>query len=176
MYRQKTIYSFIEAWNVDGSSSDEPLNGYSWISFWEEQTGQQRGRCSYSGCHNDARDGGHIWLKGHGLYIAPICLSCNSSSNPKRMQGGYSSLKTGITVVKITTTEDMELSDRRFSSDYSKDRESYGYYTNKDEYYDSQNSYNSCASDRSYRSSRSSRSSNQSRSEVTPFEWTGVVN
>ena len=113
MYRHKTIYSFIEAWNGDGTSSDEPPNGYSWVSFWEEQTGQQRGLCSYSACHNYATVGGHIWLKGHGLYIAPICPSCNSSSNPKRMQGGYSSLKTGTTVVKITATEDMELTERK---------------------------------------------------------------
>lgn len=80
------------AWNIDGSGRHRPIfddkNSFhtysysyrSWMSFWEWQIGS-RGKtttCSYSDCNIVADIGGHVWLKGKGPHIAPICKRCNS--------------------------------------------------------------------------------------------------
>ncbi|CAB9514974.1 expressed unknown protein [Seminavis robusta] len=105
------------AWNVDGSSSDQ-LEDSSWIQYWEEETRQSRGRCSYLGCNNPAQVGGHIWMARHGRpTIAPICRSCNNPENPNRMQGGNSQLRSGTIVVDTDYTHDMQISNRRFAEE-----------------------------------------------------------
>jgi len=104
----------VDAWNVDGSGTDK-LYGQSWIAFWEEQTGLQRSKCSYNGCSRRGEHGGHLWLKGHGVCIAPICSKCNNPHNMNRWQqsgGGQSSLVAGTTVVYMSMTHDMKTAQR----------------------------------------------------------------
>ena len=96
----------MEAWNINGSATDR-LEGTSWIRFWEETTGRARGRCSFSDCGKQAQVGGHIWIARKGVFIAPICSSCNYSENVRRMQGGNSFLRVGSLVVQGEYTDDM---------------------------------------------------------------------
>lgn len=96
----------MEAWNINGSATDR-LEGTSWIRFWEEKTGRARGQCSFSDCGKQAQVGGHIWIAKKGVFIAPICNSCNYSENVRRMQGGNSLLRVGSLVVQGVYTDDM---------------------------------------------------------------------
>ena len=105
----------VEAWNIDGSSTDQ-LDGQSWIAFWEEQTKLKRGKCSYVSCSRRSEHGGHVWMKGHGPCIVPICSGCNSPCTAYRMQqadGNNSRLRAGTTVVHISMTQDMMTAQRR---------------------------------------------------------------
>ena len=112
-----------KGWNMDGSSSHKPDPRYgSWISFWEEETEQQSGLCSFSGCRNEANVGGHIWLQGiKKAFIAPICSDCNDISNEKRMQGSGSLIKRGTCLVNVEYTSDMRYADRRFANNDEED-------------------------------------------------------
>lgn len=103
----------IHAWNVDGSSSAIPSSS-SWIAEAEARTGRQRGRCSYEGCGNLADVGGHVWVEGHGVFIAPICRWCNRYDNEQRMQDAHARLRGGIEITRAEYTEDMRNSERRF--------------------------------------------------------------
>ena len=110
----KRLLRGVDAWNVDGSSTDK-LHRQSWIVFWEEQTGLRRNKCSYKGCSRRGEHGGHLWLKGHGVCIAPICSRCNNPHNIDRWQqsgGGNSTLNTGVTVVHVGMTRDMKTAPR----------------------------------------------------------------
>ena len=96
------LASHVHAWNVDGSSSDSPPDGTSWIKHWETQTGAVRSMCAYRGCKRKASHGGHVWIKMKGPHIAPICAPCNSTLNAYRMQhekGHHSYLSAGTMVV-----------------------------------------------------------------------------
>jgi len=107
----------LHAWNVDGSSADRLVH-CSWIKHWEDETGLQRGVCSFEGCSHEAEHGGHVWIKNKGVYIAPVCKSCNYIKNIDRMQHGdgkHSSLRRGTVVVKTEYTEEMACSDRRIA-------------------------------------------------------------
>ena len=107
----------MHAWNVDASSTDS-YTDVSWIRRWERATGLDRGRCSFDGCSRCAEIGGHVWIKNHGVYIAPICRSCNYHANAERMQsadGDHSFLRKGVTVIKTTFTEDMRHAERRIA-------------------------------------------------------------
>ena len=113
------LHSDRHAWNVDGSSADK-LDNCSWIRRWETATGLKREAraCSYSDCTRRAEVGGHIWIKGCGVYIAPICNACNYHANVKRLQtegGSHSSLRKGTVVVKTQVTGEMRNADRRFA-------------------------------------------------------------
>lgn len=103
------------AWNMDGSSDDPPPEGFSWISFAEHVTGKRRGKCSFSDCCNKAEVGGHLWVKQVGCCIAPICSGCNYHENEKRMQGGNSTLRKGITVIKTSMSDGMYRAPRRYA-------------------------------------------------------------
>mmetsp|Transcript_63060 Transcript_63060/g.176369 ORF Transcript_63060/g.176369 Transcript_63060/m.176369 type:complete len:240 (+) Transcript_63060:356-1075(+) len=103
-----------EAWNIDGSSSDR-VEGRSWISQWEEVTGLSRNMCAYAGCLGRADVGGHIWIKGRGVFIAPICSHCNYSENVSRMQGSKSYLRSGTVVITSAYTSDMRRAERRIA-------------------------------------------------------------
>ena len=105
------------AWNIDGSSSDQLVEG-SWIKHWENLTGLQRGVCSYRDCRNLAEHGGHVWIKHRGVCLTPICATCNSPRNVDRMQhknGRHSKLRANLTVLGMTYTADMQHSDRRIA-------------------------------------------------------------
>ena len=126
------------AWNVDGSaghtapssSRSSAINNYSsssWIQYWEQQTGLSRSEqsCAFRGCSRSHRDaplqGGHVWIArgetmtdGHPV-IVPICRSCNYWENASRMQNSGSRLRQGVTVVKIETTPEIKLADRRLA-------------------------------------------------------------
>merc|ERR1712150_45921 len=78
--------------------------------------GLSRGKCSYKDCSRDAEVGGHIWIKQKGVYIAPICNSCNYHENVSRMRkedGTHSFLSKDTVVVKTDYTEDMKHAERR---------------------------------------------------------------
>ena len=114
--RQRT-----KAWNVDGSSTQRPPFGGSWIGFWKDITnevdtrgGGERGRCSYDDCSRPANIGGHLWIMRHGVYITPICEECNDVENEARFQTGNSHLREGSVVVAVEYTEDMLNAERRF--------------------------------------------------------------
>lgn len=103
------------AWNVDGSSSDQLVEG-SWIKHWESLTGLQRGVCSYGDCRNLAEHGGHVWIKHRGVCLTPICATCNSPRNVRRMQhknGRHPKLRANLAVLGMTYTADMQYSNRR---------------------------------------------------------------
>lgn len=104
------------AWNIDGSTSDSPPEGFTWITFAEHITGKKRGKCSFSDCYEKAQVGGHLWIRQIGCCIAPICSKCNYHENEKRMQGGNSKVRKGTTVIKIGLTEEMTSAPRRYSS------------------------------------------------------------
>jgi hypothetical protein len=101
-----------EAWNVDGSSDACPTSR-SWIADAENATGRTRGRCSYEGCDAPATVGGHVWVKGSGCFIAPICSKCNYHRNTKRMQGAGSRLRANIDVTRTKQTIGMKTATRR---------------------------------------------------------------
>ena len=119
------LQSDMYAWNVDGSSGDK-LQDSSWIRHWETTTSLKRETCSYSDCSRRAEHGGHIWIKGCGVYIAPICNACNYHANVKRLQtegGVHSLLRKDTVVVKTCVTEEMRNADRRYAvkEDFSSD-------------------------------------------------------
>ena len=110
----KQLSRAADAWNMDGSGTDK-LYGQSWIIFWEEQTGLRRNKCSYKGCKRRGVHGGHVWLKGHGVCITPICSGCNNPHNIARWQqygGGNSSVIAGTTVVRVSMTRNMKTAQR----------------------------------------------------------------
>lgn len=94
----------VEAWNMDGSSDTQAESG-SWLRDAEEATGRRRGRCSFDGCPNQAEVGGHVWIRGEGCFIAPICRPCNRHDNPERMQGAGACLRANIVVTKTAMTD-----------------------------------------------------------------------
>ena len=122
----------LQAWNVDGSSTDQ-LQNTSWIKYWEEMSGFCRSRCAFSDCDRDAEHGGHVWIKGHttqtgGVWITPICKQCNYCDNPMRQRdahGQHSTVRKGTVVVRTEYTPDMANAERRVS------------YPDNDEEYDS---------------------------------------
>ena len=76
---------------------------------------------SDSDCTRQADHGGHIWIRLHGVYIAPICKNCNYCENTKRLQTGRSLLRAGTVVVRQVVrrevTEEMKNADRRFGAE-----------------------------------------------------------
>mmetsp|Transcript_23544 Transcript_23544/g.41777 ORF Transcript_23544/g.41777 Transcript_23544/m.41777 type:complete len:224 (-) Transcript_23544:1195-1866(-) len=104
------------AWNVDGSSNDL-LEESSWIQFWESNTGQQRGGCSFVGCNRPAQVGGHVWIQRRGVFIAPICNGCNYHGNVTRRQRGGSKLRQGTAVVRTEYTPEMQTAPRRYADE-----------------------------------------------------------
>ena len=102
----------VEAWNVDGSSDAQAASG-SWLGSVEEATGRRRGRCSFEGCHARAEVGGHVWVRGNGCFIAPICRKCNCHTNLRRVQGAGARLRVNIEVVKTQVTTGMRNAERR---------------------------------------------------------------
>ena len=117
----------VEAWNVDGSSDACPRGG-SWIQEAESATGRRRGKCSFADCPNRAEVGGHVWIRGTGCVIAPICKSCNRCDNLSRMQGGGSRLRRNIEVMETEMTWGMLNAPRRvvvnepeYESEYESD-------------------------------------------------------
>ena len=104
----------VEAWNVDGSSDARPRGG-SWLQTAETETGRRRGRCSFAGCCNGAQVGGHVWIRGEGCFVAPICRSCNRCDNPSRMQGAGARLRGHIDVVRAEVTWGMRNAPRRLA-------------------------------------------------------------
>lgn len=110
----------LHAWNIDGSSTDR-LQYSSWIKHWEDRSEKKRGKCAFKDCERKAEHGGHVWIKGHtsrkaGVWIAPICKSCNYCENLTRMRdanGQHSFLGKGTVVVRTKYTEDMANAARR---------------------------------------------------------------
>ena len=105
----------VEAWNVDGSADAAPSLTRSWIAEAEAVTGRRRGRCSFEGCPNMAEVGGHLWIKGVGCVIAPICKPCNDPRNVARRQNGGSRARANIEVFRTGMTEGMRNADRRYA-------------------------------------------------------------
>lgn len=125
----KNVYQLnkdVRAWNVDGSSNAKRPSS-SWIGHWEHMTGLTRDRlCSYSDCNTVAKYGGHVWLKGHGVFIAPLCQICNRYWNAERMQnmeGNDSFLRKGTTVVRVEYSDGMKKANRRFSLNEEEEEE-----------------------------------------------------
>jgi hypothetical protein len=109
-----TLDEAVEAWNMDGSSDAQAESG-SWLRDAEEATGRRRGRCSFDGCPNQAEVGGHVWIRGEGCFIAPICRPCNRYDNPERMQGAGARLRANIDVTEAAITEGMRNAERRIA-------------------------------------------------------------
>jgi hypothetical protein len=104
----------VEAWNMDGSSDAQAESG-SWLRDAEKATGRRRGRCSFVDCPNQAEVGGHVWIRGEGCFIAPICRPCNRYDNPERMQGAGARLRANIDVMETAMTEGMRNAERRIA-------------------------------------------------------------
>jgi hypothetical protein len=104
----------LEAWNVDGSS-DAVARRSSWIKTAESATGRKRGKCSFAGCPRPAETGGHVWIKGEGCFLAPICKSCNYHKNQSRQQGAGARLRKNIVVTKVPFTSGMRNANRRYA-------------------------------------------------------------
>ena len=110
----RALQRSVDAWNMDGSSDAQAESG-SWLRDAEEATGRLRGRCSFDGCPNQAEVGGHVWIKGEGCFIAPICRPCNRFNNPERMQGAGARLRANIEVTRTAMTEGMRNAGRRIA-------------------------------------------------------------
>jgi hypothetical protein len=85
--------------NVPDSGHDVPPSKYkSWIDFWEKHTGLSAGECKKINCHEEAEDGGHVYvlrrkdmtesgetkekdLNYSNPYIVPLCKPENHPSN-----------------------------------------------------------------------------------------------
>ena len=104
----------VDAWNIDGSADAVPRSA-SFILDAERATGRRRGRCSYDGCDRDAEVGGHVYARGIGVVIAPICRRCNSPRAETRRQGGGSRLRAGIEVTRAAISEGMLTANRRYA-------------------------------------------------------------
>jgi hypothetical protein len=113
------IQKRVQAWNVDGSSSDRPKSS-SHIKDWEIATGSLRGICSFEDCNcNDTSSlvGGHVMVPGIGVCIVPICRRCNYYRNSKRFQdtnGNNSYVRAFSELMKTNLTTDMKNAPRRF--------------------------------------------------------------
>ena len=126
----------LPGWNMDGSSTDKLASG-SWIKHWEEKSQLPRWRCAYKDCDKPGEHGGHVWIRGHssranGVWIVPICKSCNYCENLKRRQcvdGNHSEIRKGAVVVRTEYTGDMATAERRFaeSADAYDDGDDEGY-------------------------------------------------
>lgn len=103
-----------EAWNMDGSS-DAVAAESSWIKSAESATGRKRGKCSFAGCGRSAELGGHVWIKGQGCFIAPLCRTCNHHKNQSRQQGAGARLRKNIEVTEVSVTTGMKNARRRYS-------------------------------------------------------------
>jgi hypothetical protein len=61
-------------------------DGYDFLDYWEEHSGQVAKKCSRIGCNNKADCGGHVYKYGTGshphYYIVPLCNSCNQKEFP----------------------------------------------------------------------------------------------
>ena len=121
----------LPGWNMDGSSTDKLASG-SWIKHWEEKSQLPRWRCAYKDCDKPGEHGGHVWIRGHssranGVWIVPICKSCNYCENLNRRQcvdGNHSEIRKGAVVVRTEYTGDMATAERRFAE--SADAYDYG--------------------------------------------------
>ena len=74
--------------NLQGTSACEPRGTPdTWKQFWMRNTGQQWPYyCSINGCNQRAIGGGHVEIEGHGgVYIIPMCQSCNNPYNTSWM-------------------------------------------------------------------------------------------
>lgn len=77
--------------NVEGTSGLRPPFGFgqSWISYWQKFTGNHRTTCAHLGCSNQATVGAHVefldQLGPRGIYIVPLCSSCNNWRNGDQM-------------------------------------------------------------------------------------------
>jgi hypothetical protein len=87
-------------WTKRPSVSDSRV---SWIKQWENATYLKRGRCSFDDCTLPAEVGGHVWIKKMGMFIVPLCKTCNDRANPDRMEqanGNHSFISSGTVVLK----------------------------------------------------------------------------
>lgn len=110
------VYSLresLEAWNIDGSS-DAVATKTSWIKSAESATGRKRGLCSFAGCGRPAELGGHVWIRGEGCFLAPICKPCNYYKNQSKQQGAGARLRKNIEVTKVSVTAGMKNASRRY--------------------------------------------------------------
>ena len=59
----------------------------SWKQFWIDNTSQNWPKeCRVSGCTKQAYCGGHVYIKVYeGVYIIPLCRSCNNRYNTSWM-------------------------------------------------------------------------------------------
>ena len=77
--------------NIEGTSQCGPRKSIpSWRDYWGEKTKKQWPKeCRIKNCTKPARDGGHVYIrKGktvQGVYIIPLCSSCNNPSNASWM-------------------------------------------------------------------------------------------
>lgn len=88
------------AWTKQANHSDSRV---SWIKQWEKATGLRREECSYENCPLRAEVGGHVWIKKMGMFIVPICKTCNDRTNTDRMEqanGHHSFLSRGTVCLK----------------------------------------------------------------------------
>jgi hypothetical protein len=114
------LNSAVNAWNVDGSS-DDTLEDSTWIRYWEKETGQTRGVCSFAGCKRLATVGGHVWIQRRGVHLTPICSGCNYWENASRMQdaeGNHSQLRVGLHVIPRKMTAGMKQTQRRIATSW----------------------------------------------------------
>jgi hypothetical protein len=83
--RQETIMQIL-ARNLPGYkyNQDVPSGYMSWLDYWQKKRGLVAGTCRCCGKHCNDLVGGHVEAIGYtGVYIVPLCASCNSSENRK---------------------------------------------------------------------------------------------
>lgn len=82
---------FFEVLNVVGSTVDKRK---AWLTFWERQTGRQRGVCTIHNCGDSASLGGHMHVKHKRRhFIIPICKHHNSQLYDWEAKGEWSETK-----------------------------------------------------------------------------------
>ena len=77
-----TQYSKVK--NISKTKQCQPKSGYrSWKDFWLRNTKLDwPDECRISRCTQTAFCGGHVHVygHGHGVYIVPLCRSCNDAN------------------------------------------------------------------------------------------------
>lgn len=73
----------VQARNLPGYSynQDVPSGFHSWLEFWQHNRPLHRTYCRCCGSRTDLV-GGHVEAVGYaGVYIVPLCKSCNHPDN-----------------------------------------------------------------------------------------------
>ena len=74
--------------NLNGTSKNKCEICKSWITHWENLSGEKSDKCCCKGCTNNAVYGGHVQkdTSDNSWYIIPLCESCNKKPSSESFE------------------------------------------------------------------------------------------